>query len=134
RDKDYDVEDDHPFGHDRPADPVRFNDKLFATYRALTALRRNHEALRRGAFGVVQADDERDMITYARTHKADTVLVALNRSAEAHSARVPLPDSLRHTYEILRSVPEGAPGRVQQDGSALLLEVPGHAGLVLRPD
>jgi glycosidase len=134
RDKDYDVEDDHPFGHDRPADPVRFNDKLFATYQALIALRGNHEALRRGAFGVVRADDERDMITYARTHEADTVLVALNRSAEAHSARIPLPDSLRRSYAPLRTVPEDASVRFRQEGAALLLEMSGHTGVVLRPD
>ncbi|WP_263784629.1 glycoside hydrolase family 13 protein [Salinibacter grassmerensis] len=47
-DKTCDVEDNHPYGHDRPADPVAFNDDLFATYRDLIALRRDHEALRRG--------------------------------------------------------------------------------------
>ncbi|MEF8817496.1 MAG: glycoside hydrolase family 13 protein [Salinibacter sp.] len=132
-DKSYDVEDDHPFGHDRPADPVRFNDALFGTYQNLISLRREHDALRRGAFGVVQADDERDMLTYARTHSQDTLVVTLNRSAEAHSARVPLPDSLRQPYEVLRTVPEGASVRLQQDGTALLLEVPGHTGVVVRP-
>ena len=133
RDMDHDVEDNHPFSHDRPPDPVRFDEELFATYRDLISLRRAHTSLRRGAFGVVQADDERDMLTYARTHPSDTLLVALNRSAVAHSARVPLPDSLRRPYEILRTVPEGASVRLQQDGTALLLEVPGHTGLVLRP-
>ena len=131
-DKKYDVEDNHPYGHDRPADPVRFNEGLFATYQELISLRRNHASLRRGAFGVVQADDERDLLTYARTHLSDTLLVTLNRSAAAHSARVPLPDSLRQPYEVLRTVPKNAAVRVQQDGTALMLEVPGHTGLVLR--
>ena len=131
-DKSYDVEDNHPYGHDRPADPVRFNEGLFATYQELISLRRNHASLRRGAFGVVQADDERDLLTYARTHLSDTLLVTLNRSAAAHSARVPLPDSLRQPYEVLRTVPKNAAVRVQQDGTALMLEVPGHTGLVLR--
>jgi glycosidase len=132
-DKTYDVEDDHPFGHDRPADPVAFNDDLFGTYRSLISLRREHDALRRGSFGVVQADDERSMLTYARTHPGDTLLVTLNRSADAHSARVPLPDSLQQPYEVLRTVPEGASVRLQQDGTALLLEVPGHTGVVVHP-
>jgi glycosidase len=131
-DKEYDVEDNHPYGHDRPADPVRFNEALFATYQELISLRRTHASLRRGAFGVVQADDERDLLTYARTHPSDTLLVTLNRSAAAHSARVPLPDSLRPPYELLRTVPKNAAVRVQQDGTALRLEVPGHTGLVLR--
>jgi glycosidase len=132
-DKRYDVEDDHPFGHDRPADSVRFNEALFGTYRDLIALRREHDALRRGSFGVVQADDERSLFTYARTHPSDTLLVTLNRSAAAHSARVPLPDSLQRPYEVLRTVPEGASVRLQEDGTALLLEVPGHTGVVVRP-
>jgi glycosidase len=132
RDMDYDVENNHPFGHDRPADPVRFDEELFATYQDLISLRRDHASLRRGTFGVVQADDERDMLTYARTHPSDTLLVTLNRSAAAHSARVPLPDSLRRPYDILRTVPEGASVRLQQDGTALLLEVPGHTGMLLR--
>ncbi len=131
-DKKYDVEENHPYGHDRPADPVRFNEALFATYQELISLRRTHTSLRRGAFGVVHADDERDLLTYARIHPSDTLLVTLNRSAAAHSARVPLPDSLRPPYELLRTVPKNAAVRVQQDGTALLLEVPGHTGLVLR--
>ena len=131
-DKKYDVEDNHPYGHDRPADPVRFNEALFATYQELISLRRTHTSLRRGAFGVVHADDERDLLTYARIHPSDTLLVTLNRSAAAHSARVPLPDSLRPPYDLLRTVPKNAAVRVQQDGTALLLEVPGHTGLVLR--
>jgi len=133
RDKNYDVEDHHPYGQDRPADPVRFDAELFATYQDLISLRRSHDALRRGAFGVVQADDERGMLTYARTHAADTLLVTLNRDEAAHSARVSLPDSLRRSYEVLRTVPEGASVRLQQDATALLLEVPGHTGVVLRP-
>ncbi|WP_251953108.1 alpha-amylase family glycosyl hydrolase [Salinibacter ruber] len=132
-DKDYNVEDDHPYGHDRPADPVAFNEDLFATYRDLISLRREHEALRRGSFGVVQADDARDMLTYARTHPADTVLVTLNRSDAAHSVRVSLPDSLRRPYEILRNVPKNAAARLQQNGTVLLLEVPGHTGVVDAP-
>ena len=133
RDRNYDVEDDHPFGHDRPTDPVRFNDELFGTYRGLISLRRNHEALRRGTFEVVQADDERDLLTYARTHETDTLLVTLNRGAAAHSARVILPDSLQRSYEVLRTVPAGTPVRLQQDDAALLLEVPVHTGVILSP-
>jgi glycosidase len=133
RDKTYDVEDDHPFGQDRPADPVRFDEDLFSTYQELIALRRSHEALRRGAFGIIQADDERGMLTYASTHPSDTVLTTLNRSEDAHSARIPLPDSLQRRYGILRTVPEGASVRLQQDGNALLLEVPSHTGIVMGP-
>ena len=132
RDKDYDVEDNHPFGHDRPADPVRFDEDLFATYQDLIALRRTHEALRRGSVGGVQADDEQNLLTFARTHGSSALLVTFNRSGAAHSARVTLPDPLRQSYETLRTVPEDTSVRIHQDGATLLLEVPGHTGVVLR--
>jgi len=109
-----------------------FDGDRFGTYQDLISLRRTHEALRRGSFGVVQADDERNLLTFARTHAADALLVTLNRSEAAHSAGVPLPDSLQQSYETLRTVPEGASVRVRQDGAALLLKVPGHTGVVLR--
>lgn len=132
-DKNYTVEDDHPFGQDRPADPVQFNDDLFATYQRLIDLRRSSVALRRGAFTVLATDDERRLLAYARSHDdGPAMVVALNRSAEAHSARVPLPDSLQASYEPVFETPSGGSFRVQQDASALLLELPPRGGLLLR--
>ena len=122
----------NPFSHDRPADPVRFDEDLFATCRDLIALRRTHEALRRGSFGVVQADDEQTLLTFARTHGPSALLVTFNRSGAAHSARVTLPDPLRQSYETLRTVPGGTSVRIHQDEATLLLEAPGHPGVVLR--
>lgn len=132
-DRSYDVEDTHPFGDDRPADSVRFDHALFDTYRALITLRNEHEALRRGHLDVLTADDERQVLAYARSHSPDPALiVALNRSDEAHSVRIPLPDSLRGSYTpVLKTLEDGA-YRIQQDQTALLLELPQYAGLVLR--
>lgn len=132
-DKDYAVEDDHPFGQNRPADSVQFNDDLFDTYQRLIDLRRSSVALRRGAFTVLATDDERRLLAYARSHDdGPSMVVILNRSAEAHSARVPLPDSLQASYEPVFETPSGGSFRVQQDASALLLELPTRAGLLLR--
>jgi glycosidase len=129
----YDVEDDHPLGHDRPADSVQFHHDLFATYQRLIDLRRSHVALRRGSFSILTADDDRLLLAYARSHaNGPTMIVALNRSVEAHSARVPLPDSLDGTYAPVLETPRDGTYRVQQDGTGLLLELPPRAGLVLR--
>jgi len=129
----YDVEDDHPLGHDRPADSVQFHHDLFATYQRLIDLRRSHVALRRGSFSILTADDDRLLLAYARSHaNGPTMIVALNRSVEAHSARVPLPDSLDGTYAPVLKTPRDGTYRVQQDGTGLLLELPPRAGLVLR--
>jgi glycosidase len=132
-DRSYEVEDSHPYGHDRPADSVQFNHALFDTYRSLIALRTEHTALRRGASTLLAANDERQMLAYARSHTdAPTFVTVINRSDEAHSARIPLPDSLRASYTPAFETPRDGAFRVQQDGSALLLELPPHAGLLLR--
>jgi glycosidase len=132
-DRTYDVEDSHPYGQDRPADSVRFRDRLFDTYRELISLRTEHQALRRGATTMLAADDERQVLSYARSHgDSPTLITVLNRSDAAHSTRIPLPDSLQATYASVFETPRDGAFRVQQDASALLLELPPHAGLVLR--
>ena len=132
-DRTYEVEDSHPHGQDRPADSVRFRHSLFDTYQALISLRTEHRALRRGTTTMLAADDERQMLSYARSHAdSPTLITVLNRSDEAHSARIPLPDSLRASYTTVFETPHNGAFRVQQDGTALLLELPPHAGLLLR--
>ncbi|MFO8098854.1 MAG: alpha-amylase family glycosyl hydrolase [Salinibacter sp.] len=132
-DRTYEVEDSHPYGDDRPADSVRFRHDLFDTYRSLIGLRTEHTALRRGASTPLAADDERQMLAYARSHAdAPTLITVLNRSDEAHSIRIPLPDSLQADYEPVVQTPRDGAVRVQQDASALLLDLPPHAGLLLR--
>lgn len=128
-DRSYSDEATHPLDKQRTADPVAFNDDLFATYQALIALRHKHPALRRGTMDLLQADDERTMLAYSRTHDGESIVVVLNRSNEAHSARIPLPEPLRETYEVAWTSSETY--RLQQDAEALLLEVDAHAGLVL---
>ncbi|MES3628970.1 MAG: hypothetical protein PPP56_02270 [Longimonas sp.] len=56
-------------------------------------------------------------------------MVVLNRSNEAHSARIPLPELLRGIYDVAWTSSET--DRLQQDAEALHLEVDAHAGLVL---
>ena len=139
--KDYAVEDDHPFGRDRPADPVRFRASLFDFYQGLVDLRTESTVLRRGDFGVVETDDERGILAYARTHTSGSsgtadstraMMVVLNRGSAAHSTRIALPDSLRGGYETAFRTPAEGAFRVQQDGTGLLLELPPNAGLVLK--
>ena len=132
-DRSYAVEDRHPYGHDRPADAVQFRRPLFNTYQSLVSLRTEHDALRRGTTTVLAADDERDLLSYARSHDdAPALITILNRSDEAHSARIPLPDSLEAAYEPVFETPSGGAFRVQQDGTALPLKLPPNAGLLPR--
>lgn len=120
----------YPPGHEREPDPVAFDQDLFDYYRDVIRLRKEHPALRRGSFDVVSADDERDVLVYARTLGDETVIVALNRSDEAHGLRVELPEALRTTYQTeFTTAEEGY--RVQQDETGLILELPELFGLVL---
>ena len=120
-----------PRGLTRPVDEVTFDRELFDYYKSLVSLRKGAEALRRGDFQVLVADDERNVLAFSRTAGGETVVIVLNRSEEAHSIRIPLPEALRKTYEVALMTRDDA-HRVQQDSEALLLEVPALAGMVLK--
>jgi glycosidase len=106
------------------------NRDLLTFYRDAIQFRRDTPALRSSHFETLQADDERSTFAYVRGDADAPVLVVLNRSSEAHSLRLPLPDSLRGTYDIsLSAVDNGT--RVQSDGAALLLELPATSGVAL---
>ena len=125
----YDDEAAYPPGHEREPDPVAFDEDLFDYYRSVIALRHEYPALRRGSFDVLTADNERNIIVYARTLGDETVIVLLNRSDEAHSLRVPLPEPLWTPFAAVFSTSEGY--RLQQDESGLILDMPELSGLVL---
>ena len=132
-DLDYAVEDDHPLGQARPADSVAFNRGLFDFYRRAIALRTEHPALRNSDVRVLQADDERTMFSFARSLEDDALIIVLNRSQEAHSARITLPEDLRGSYSTALVTKQNGV-RIQQDDTALLLEIPPLSGLVLTRD
>ncbi len=130
-DLDYEDEASDPLGRERTPDPVAFDDDLFAFYQSLIQLRRDHEALRRGDFSVVQADEERTMFAFERFYNDESYVVVLNRSDEAHSARIPLEFAEGDVYEpVFNTTDVGY--RIQQDATALLLEVPERSGMVLK--
>ncbi len=129
---DIEYEDEVADPRDRPrrADPVEFDEEMHAYYRDVIRLRNEHAPLRRGDFRVLSADDERGAFVFSRTLGDETIVVALNRSDEAHSMRVELPEDLRRPYELLFTTYDTY--RVQQDAEALLLEISARQGFVLR--
>jgi glycosidase len=127
-DMEYDAECADPLGRERTCDEVVFDQELFDFYRSAIALRREHEALRRGTFEVLMTDDDRDLVAFARTLGGEAHVVVMNRGDEAHSVRVPAPAA--GPYALSFATTDG-PTRVQEDAEALLVEIPARTGLVL---
>jgi glycosidase len=74
----------HPRGGHRPVDPVEFDRELFEFYRSVIALRRAHEALRRGEFVTLHAGKARATFAFLRLlSKHNPLLVILNRDDRA---------------------------------------------------
>ncbi len=126
----YDAETHDPLGRPRDPDPVAFNDDLFAFYQQVIALRHDHEALRRGDFEVLAANDDTGTFAFRRTLDGETYVVVLNRSDEAHSLRIPFATEV--PYDRLFGTTDGS-YRVQHDSTALLVEIAALTGLVLHP-
>ena len=118
---------------ERP-DRVAVDRALWDFYRRAIALRRENVVFRRGAYASRLADHDTGVFAFERTFGADRAVVVLNPSDEAHSVRIPLPAGTGSRPFVVRlSSSPGAPERVQQDGTALLVEVAARTGLVLMP-
>ncbi|MEM1043229.1 MAG: glycoside hydrolase family 13 protein [Bacteroidota bacterium] len=124
----YDDECADPLARERACDPVAFDADLFAFYRDVIALRNEREALRRGDFEVLLADDEREVLAFARTLGDEQHLAVLNRSDEAHSLSLDKP--MAGSYRRVFATTDG-PLRVQEDETGLMLELPARTGVVL---
>lgn len=127
----YDVERADPLGRPRQADPVAFDHDLFTYYRNVIALRNENATLRRGGFEVLMASEEQNILAFQRLLGDDITVVILNRSDEAHSMRIDLPERSRGQYETA-FVTHDEGWRFQQDASALLIELPSLGGMVVR--
>ena len=120
-----------PLGRPRPADPVRFDSTLYRFYQDVIALRKDHPSLRRGSFEALLADDESNVLAFARALDGETLVVALNRSDEAQPVTIPLPETLRGAYQMVFATGEGA--RLEsQEAETLLLDLPALTGAALR--
>lgn len=113
-----------------PPAPTSIDRDLAAFFPAADSLREAVPAIGTGNLEVLTADLVRNVNVYARSLADEVVIVAVNRSGEAHSLRVEIPQRLRHAYEVIHATEPGG-YRVQQDATALLLELPGRFGLVL---
>ncbi|WP_100656252.1 glycoside hydrolase family 13 protein [Alteromonas flava] len=81
----------HPLGQARTPDPVAFNADLFNYYQSLISLRNTHPVLVSGAIDYYAADDDKQLLAYARTNEEGArVYVAFNLSFDVQPMPLPL--------------------------------------------
>ncbi len=125
-----------PRGRSHAPEPLRFDGDLYAFYREVIGLRRSHEALRRGSFDVLLADDERQSLAFARTLEEERLFVLLNRSGSEVDLRLPREgldlEPGEGLYPIFSTI--GDPGAIRisaDDESRVTVRLPALSGVVL---
>jgi glycosidase len=125
---DYEPETMGPEGLPRPEpDEVAFDRDMFAYYQKLIAIRRSSDALQRGEYRTLLADDDRRLFAFMREAPRDLALVAINAGDSACTFELPVAARDRwidvwnggHTYTV--------------GNGRLTVELPSQAGAILRP-
>ncbi len=112
-DKTYEDESHHPRGKPRSIDKVAFDKDLHAFYRTVLALRTERDALRRGRFDVVAADDAKFCLAFVRELGDQSLLVMINRSRQPETLTIAA-DKLPASPRFLLSS-DNEPITVQKD-------------------
>lgn len=114
----YDDEVAHPCdripdcSYSRPRDPVFFDWDLWQVYHDLIRIRKEHPALRRGAYRTVFSPEKGDLFAFVREGKTESILVVANRGQT--KARIPwkkFPASPK-SWDLIY----GNPGKKNLDG------------------
>jgi glycosidase len=127
----YEPQQAHPFGRERPADAVAFDESLFDFYRAAIALRRHSAALRRGIIEFVAADDAAQFLAFRRADEEESLLVGLNRGDKTFRWEVPVADGAAIEQVLAASGNVEQLSIDRQPGQAIVT-VPARDGVVLR--
>lgn len=123
----YEDEEAHPFGRDRPDDPVAPDMGLFRLYQDLIALRNRHLRLFvDGELRFLLADDEGGLLAYGRDLDDQRAVVAFNVSDEPRNFSVEAEDGI-----YLRAFPTGE-DRAANEGILTLALPPKSAGVWIR--
>jgi cyclomaltodextrinase len=134
----YDPQSIDPRTGAQPPQAVGFDKELFAYYRGAIALRRTHPALDRGDYALLAADDAADTIVFLRRGSSESLIIAINRSANAQNVTVTAPTdrdaALLAKPAILFSTTEPATAAgVSAARGKLSLLLPPLTGVVVGP-
>ncbi len=117
-----------PRGRPRPADEANFDEQLHAFYRQALAMRADNPAFKSADFGVLVADDAKNVLVYSRGTGSESRVVALNRSGQEQTVRIDRPLN----EVIFESI--GAPERIiiANSGNTTDVTIPPLTGVVLK--
>ncbi len=88
----YDAEQQDPRGRQRPVDEVKFDEELYDFHRQMVQMRAGSDALRRGKVLAMTGFDTSKCVAMLRQEGCQWALVAINRSEEEQSIRLPAVD------------------------------------------
>jgi len=116
---------------DRPV-PVAFDAGMHGFFKALFALRHQHESLRRGAFRELAADNTRHTYAFLRGEGPGQLAVVMNRGEQTAEVRLPIetfgPEGNRR-LQILFSTGTGA--TITSGGGVPVIRLPALTGVVV---
>lgn len=124
----YEPETTEPDGRRRVVpDEVVFDRDMFGTYQKLIAIRKESDALQRGDYRTLLADDERRVFAFARRSPHDQALVVVNTDDVGHTVELP-PEEQDRWVDVWN----GGLSVVAAGGRVSVM-VPARGGVILRP-
>ena len=126
-----------PRGGQRAADAVGFDADLFSFYKAAAALRKKHDALRRGDFRIAGISDVEQTLAFERRLGDASLLVVLNRSEQPRTVRLDLAAETAAKFAkprvIFTSSNEDALTKTEFSAGVLAVTLPALSGTVIAP-
>jgi neopullulanase len=111
-------------------DEKRWNVDLRDTVKRYIALRKDHPALRRGAFVPLYADDPTNVYAFVRRLASESLVVVLNNGEQAYELCVPVKGELADGVEFKDLLGSGR--YVVRDGTVTGTSISSRSGVVLQ--
>lgn len=129
---DYEPEQHHPQGKERPVDDNTFDEQLFNWYKKLGRIRNQHQALQTGYQQEMLIQNDQNILAFARVlNNQMFCLVALNCSDDSQRFRIPLMELEITEDKHLENLITGS--RVKIDDHHVIITLPPVSGAVIAP-
>lgn len=124
-DLNFEDETTHPLGHERPIDPVKFNEKLFQYYQKLIRIRKEHPVLVDGEIEFIPFENEEEVLAYRRYDNEKEIIAVFNAGFSDKEVRLPIQNGQNYT-DIL----SGLSTKLEKD--QLAMNLPARSAAILK--